>query len=115
MDSLSNFFAHLDKLYAEGRHDEIEDFLRHTLSKHRICCGSHDTVFIAALNELGTYYRGIGHYAESAKAFEEAGHDILSYGQKDTLDYATNRINLAGTLRLQKKIRPSAVTIWRIS
>ncbi|GAA6390505.1 DUF4037 domain-containing protein [Megasphaera sp.] len=114
MDSLSNFFSHLDKLYAEGRHDEIEDFLRHTLSKHRICCGSHDTVFIAALNELGTYYRGIGHYDESATAFEEAGHDILSYGQKDTLDYATNRINLAGTLRLQKKY-DQALSLYRES
>ena len=103
MDSLSNFFARLDELYAAGRHDEIEDFLHRTLSRHRICCGSHDTIFIAALNELGTYYRGIGRYEESAKAFEEAGYDILSYGQKDTSDYATNRMNLAGTLRLQKK------------
>lgn len=103
MDSLADFFTRLDKLYADGKHDKIESFLRRTLSEHRICCGSHDAVFIAALNELGSYYRGIGHYDESAKAFEEAGHDILSCGQKDTLDYATNRINLAGTLRLQKK------------
>lgn len=56
---------------------------------------------MAALNELGTYYRSAGHYDESARAFEEAGHDILSYGQKDTVDYTTSRINLARTLRLQ--------------
>lgn len=101
MDSLTDFFHTLDGLYADGRHDEIEDFLRRTLAQHRICCGGHDAVFTAALNELGTYYRGAGRYDESVQAFEEAGRDILSYGQKDTADYATNRINLAGTLRLQ--------------
>lgn len=101
MDSLTDFFHTLDGLYADGRHDEIEDFLRRTLAQHRICCGGHDAVFTAALNELGTYYRGASRYDESVQAFEEAGRDILSYGQKDTADYATNRINLAGTLRLQ--------------
>ena len=58
MDSLTDFFHTLDGLYADGRHDEIEDFLRRTLAQHRICCGGHDAVFTAALNELGTYYRG---------------------------------------------------------
>lgn len=101
MDSLTEFFKTLDGLYADGQHAEIEDFLRRTLAQHRICCGGHDAVFTAALNELGTYYRGAGRYDESVRAFEEAGRDILSYGQKDTADYATNRINLAGTLRLQ--------------
>ncbi len=84
MDSLTDFFHTLDGLYADGRHDEIEDFLRRTLAQHRICCGGHDAVFTAALNELGTYYRGAGRYDESVQAFEEAGRDILSYGQKDT-------------------------------
>lgn len=101
MNSLTEFFKTLDGLYADGQHAEIEDFLRRTLAQHRICCGGHDAVFTAALNELGTYYRGAGRYDESVRAFEEAGRDILSYGQKDTTDYATNRINLAGTLRLQ--------------
>lgn len=101
MNSLTEFFKTLDGLYADGQHAEIEDFLRRTLAQHRICCGGHDAVFTAALNELGTYYRGAGRYDESVRAFEEAGRDILSYGQKDTADYATNRINLAGTLRLQ--------------
>mgnify|MGYP000635799320 CR=1 FL=1 len=80
--------------------------------KSKISCAGHwpsivsaaaatTPVFTAALNELGTYYRGASRYDESVQAFEEAGRDILSYGQKDTADYATNRINLAGTLRLQ--------------
>lgn len=103
--SLQAFFTSLDQLYTQGKTDQIEAFLKRTLSEHRICCGSHDPIFTAALNELGTYYRGVSRYAESAKAFEEAGNDILSYGTKDTIDYATNRINLGGTLRLIKQYK----------
>lgn len=101
--SLTDFFASLDALYTQGQTATIEPFLKRTLAEHRICCGGHDPIFTAALNELGTYYRGVSRYAESAQAFEEAGRDILSYGNKDTVDYATNRINLGGTLRLMKK------------
>lgn len=100
--SLGDFFTALDALYAQGKTSEIEPFLRRTMQEHRVCCGGHDQVFTAALNELGTYYRGVSRYPESVQAFEEAGRDILSYGTKDTVDYATNRINLAGTLRLMK-------------
>lgn len=32
MDSLTDFFHTLDGLYADGRHGEIEDFLRRTLA-----------------------------------------------------------------------------------
>lgn len=101
--SLGEFFSTVDTLYSTGRTAEIEPFLKRTMNEHRVCCGGHDQVFTAALNELGTYYRGVSRYAESVQAFEEAGRDILSYGTKDTVDYATNRINLAGTLRLMKE------------
>lgn len=100
--SLGEFFTTVDTLYSQGRTAEIEPFLKRTMNEHRVCCGGHDQVFTAALNELGTYYRGVSRYSESVQAFEEAGRDILSYGTKDTVDYATNRINLAGTLRLMK-------------
>lgn len=101
--SLQDFFTSLDQLYTQGKTNQIESFLKRTLAEHRICCGGHDPIFTAALHELGTYYRGVSRYTESAKAFEEAGQDILSYGTKDTIDYATNRINLGGTLRLMKQ------------
>lgn len=101
--TLTDFFNSLDTLYAQGKTQEIEPFLRHTLEEHRVCCGGHDQIFTAALNELGTYYRGASRYDEALRAFESAGQDILSYGTKDTMDYATNRLNLAGTLRLMKQ------------
>lgn len=100
--TLGEFFTTLDSLYSTGKAHEIEPFLKRTMQEHRVCCGGHDQIFTAALNELGTYYRGVSRYADSVQAFEEAGRDILSYGTKDTVDYATNRINLAGTLRLMK-------------
>ena len=109
--TLTDFFAALDTLYTDGKTKEIEAFLRRTMEEHRICCGGHDQIFTAALNELGTYYRGVSRYEESARAFEEAGRDILSYGTKDTVDYATNRINLAGTLRLMKQYS-QALTLY---
>ncbi len=101
--TLSDFFTSLDELYRQGRTEKIEPFLRRTMEEHRICCGGHDPIFTAAVNELGTYYRGVSRYEESVRAFETAGRDMLSYGAKDTVDYATNRINLGGTLRLMKQ------------
>lgn len=101
--SLGEFFMTLDDLYRQGKTADIEPFLKRTMQEHRVCCGGHDQIFTAALNELGTYYRGVSKYDASVQAFEEAGRDILSYGTKDTVDYATNRINLAGTLRLMKQ------------
>ena len=57
--SLGEFFSTVDTLYSTGRTAEIEPFLKRTMNEHRVCCGGHDQVFTAALNELGTYYRGV--------------------------------------------------------
>ena len=100
-EGLTEFYAALDALYSRQETDKIEGFLRRTLNEHRICCGSHDAVFVAALNELGTYYRGTGAYDKSVQAFTEAGVDIAGSLGCDSVEYATNRINLAGTLRLK--------------
>ena len=102
-EGLTEFYAALDALYSRQETDKIEGFLRRTLNEHRICCGSHDAVFVAALNELGTYYRGTGAYDKSVQAFTEAGVDIAGSLGCDSVEYATNRINLAGTLRLKKE------------
>lgn len=64
------------------------------------------------MNELGTYYRSIGKYEDSAQCFKEAGVDILGYGTSDTVHYATNRVNLAGTLRLMKQF-DEAIKLYR--
>lgn len=110
--SLDSFYAGLDRLYEEKKMDEIEGYLRRAMQEHRICCGGHDMVFTAALNELGTYYRSIGKYEDSAQCFKEAGVDILGYGTSDTVHYATNRVNLAGTLRLMKQF-DEAIKLYR--
>ena len=102
-EGLTEFYAALDQLYSNHETDKIEGFLRRTLNEHRICCGAHDTVFVAALNELGTYYRGRGDYDKSLQAFTEAATDIAGSLGCDSVEYATNRINMAGTLRLKKE------------
>lgn len=99
-EALNIFYTGLDHLYQTGRTDEIEAYIRRTMEENRGCCGGHGILFISCLNELGSYYRGISRYDESVRAFEEAERDILGDMGPESVEYATNRCNLAGTARM---------------
>lgn len=98
--ALNTFYQGLDHLYQTGRTNEIEAYIRSMMEENRGCCGGHGILFISCLNELGSYYRGISRYEDSVRAFEEAGRDILGDMGPESVEYATNRCNLAGTARM---------------
>lgn len=101
-ETLDDFFAALDQLYADKRLSHIEPFFKETMERHRIGCGDHDAVFVTALNELGTYYRSQDRYEDALKAFTACGQDILAQGKKDSSAYATNLINQASVYKAQQ-------------
>ena len=98
--SLNLFYRGIDTLYEQGRTGDIEGFIRRTMEENRGCCGGHGILFISCLNELGSFYRGVSRYEDSVRAFEEAARDISGDMGPESVEYATNRCNLAGTARM---------------
>lgn len=119
-EALNNFYQGLDNLYQTGRTGEIEAYIRKMMEANRGCCGGHGILFISCLNEMGSYYRGISRYEDSVRAFEEAGRDILGDMGQESVEYATNRCNLAGTARMMGdydwalKLFTEAATIYNM-
>ena len=72
-ERLSPFFEQLDGVYRQGFPEAVETFLRESL-----CRAEAETdreLELAAWNELGGFFRGVGRYEESLSAFrrETAG------------------------------------------
>ncbi|WP_333646444.1 DUF4125 family protein [Lacrimispora sp.] len=97
---VKEFFEELDRKYMLGNPEEVQEFLKHTIEEHQIYGGGYNEILLAAINELGSFYRGAGKYKESKDAFQVSGIMIKEFIGEDTVEYATNRSNLAGTLRL---------------
>lgn len=101
---LENFYAELDAKYNSGNPEVIYRFLSKVIEKNHLD-DEFSEVYLSALNELGSLERGRGRYAESKKAFEDSEEIIKKFVGMDTLEYATNQNNLAGTLRLMGEYR----------
>ena len=69
-ERLSPFFEQLDGVYRQGFPEAVETFLRESL-----CRAEAETdreLELAAWNELGGFFRGVGRYEESLSAFRRA-------------------------------------------
>lgn len=99
---LKNFYKELDHLYQTGKTGEIEPYILTIMEENRNAPEGSQILAISCLNELGSYYRGISRYEDSIKAFEEAGRYILELMGAKSVEYATNRCNLAGAVRMIK-------------
>ena len=95
--ALKAFFQELDLEYEKGGAREAEEFLRKTVDRYSRCAGGSEEVYIAALSELGGLYRGMGKYAESEKSLLLVQEKIAGRLGTDSMEYATNLNNLAGT------------------
>lgn len=94
------FYEQLERLYAAGERLGVERFL---LEAEQQCKTQADTAGeITVLSELGSYYRGISRYEQSISAFCQAQDAIVCMRGKESLDYAVNALNLAGTYRMQR-------------
>lgn len=97
---LKDFYDILDQKYQSGNPEEVREYLNRIIENHWPCCGGYNDVYLSAINELGSFYRESGRYKESEQAFEDSAAIISEYFGTDSVEYATNRNNLAGTLRL---------------
>ena len=96
-ERLSPFFEQLDGVYRQGFPEAVETFLRESL-----CRAEAETdreLELAAWNELGGFFRGVGRYEESLSAFRR---EVLAgkLRGRDSGAYATVLNNMAGTCRL---------------
>lgn len=96
--NLKSFYDTLDRKYLEEGQESVYHYLQSTIDQHKT--GTNQPLFIAANNELGSFFRGAGRYQESVQAFETAGSLIKDLAGESSIEYATNRNNIAGTYRL---------------
>lgn len=98
------FYTHLDQLYEAGDPKEIERFLKFHIDLYQDGETTNRPLLIAALTELGGFYRETDHLTESASCLEEALTWIAIVKGKDSLPYATTLNNTAMTYRKMGKI-----------
>jgi len=97
-ERLSPFFEQLDGVYRQGFPEAVETFLRESL-----CRAEAETdreLELAAWNELGGFFRGVGRYEESLSAFRRGGGPSPEQRGGGGGAYATVLNNMAGTCRL---------------
>lgn len=97
------FYTHLDQLYEAGDAKEIERFLTFHIDLYKDGETTNRPLLIAALTELGVFYRETDRLKESASRLEEALTWIAIVRGKDSLPYATTLNNTAMTYRKMGK------------
>ena len=95
--SLQEFYKALDRRYGEGDLRAVEQFL---LEQARNCQAGPSPLMIAVYNEMGSFYRGVSRYRESAAAFQVSREEIALRVGCGSMEYATVLNNMAGTYRL---------------
>ncbi|MEA4853328.1 MAG: tetratricopeptide repeat protein [Christensenella sp.] len=106
-NTTAQFFEELDKLYAAGKMEDVEQFLLASGRRYAPCCGGFNPTYLAVLSELGGFYRGTSRYRASLNSFEAAQDVIGRFLGTDTVEYATNLNNMAGTCRLMGEYEKS--------
>ena len=97
---LETFYGELDECYLQGDLTAVERFLLECEKQARSKAHGRRDELIAVYNELGSFYRGVGRYAQSVAAFEKARTLAMTDLGKDCSQYATILNNMAGTYRL---------------
>ena len=106
-----DFYEQLDRLYTT-QPKEVEVFLQETLAQ---CRREQDSEgFIAASNELGSFFRGKTQYEDSLHCFQEALECMESLGLADSTPYLTALMNRAGTLRLAGRAEEAVSDFLRV-
>ena len=70
MDRIEQFCETLDRAYAQGEPEAVEKFLRQVNDDARV--RKDRWLMLTVHNELGSFCRGAGRYAESLEAFSNA-------------------------------------------
>ena len=91
------FYSHLDQLYENGDPQEAERFLTFHIDLYKDGETANRPLLIAALTELGTLYREVEKFNESADNLEKALTWIAIVKGKDSMAYATTLNNLSMT------------------
>ena len=95
-----DFYKELDALYESGTPQQVEQFLSRKAEAYNNAQPRHLDGYIAAMNELGSFYRGRGRFAESVEVFLRAKTMWEATSRKDDQSYAILLNNLAGTYRM---------------
>ena len=97
------FYTHLDQLYENGDPQEIERFLKFHIDLYQDGETLNRPLLIAALTELGAFYRETNRLEDSAACLEKALTWIAIVKGKDSMAYATTLNNTAMTYRNMQK------------
>ena len=98
MDRIEQFCETLDRAYAQGEPETVEKFLRQVNDDARV--RKDRWLMLTVQNELGSFCRGAGRYAESLEAFTIAAEAAKELCGPDSEEYANVLNNMAGTCRL---------------
>lgn len=96
--TVQDFYEQLDRCYDRGI-EETERFLLDCEADFRDREDRTD-LQIAVYNELGSFYRGLSRYPQSAEAFSNACVLTEAAVGRDSIQYATVINNMAGTYRM---------------
>jgi len=99
---MDEFYETLDRLMREGDMARIEAYIL-TVARSREGTDGELANLAAIYNELGSFYRGVSRYEESAESFHKSLQAFSAAGMERSLQYATVMLNLAGLLRLMGK------------
>lgn len=97
------FYTHLDQLYENGDPQEIERFLKFHIDLYQDGETVNRPLLIAALTDLGIFYRETEKLEDSAACLEKALTWIAIVKGKDSMAYATTLNNTAMTYRKMQK------------
>lgn len=99
-NSLETFYSKLDECYLQGDLTAVERYLLECEKQAKRETHGRRDMLIAVYNELGSFYRGVGLYAQSVSAFEKARALATTDLGENSGQYATILNNMAGTYRL---------------
>lgn len=98
---IEQFYERLEELHGQSRPDRLERFLCQSLDGAER--GEDHALALAALSELGTFYRSAGRLQESLDAFYRAETAAETLYGADSCACATVLNNAAGTCRLMHR------------
>lgn len=99
------FYRHLDTLYDAGDPKEVERFLTFHVDFYKDGETLNPPLLLAALSELGGFYRSIRQYPKAIDCFLQALDLVRTHSGDDSMAYATTLHNLAETYRLMHETR----------
>lgn len=100
ISSVDEFYQQLKLVYKKGNTDEVETYLKDCLKNVTPCCGTSNDLYLAAVNEAGTFYQNTGRYETALGLWEKAAYLIMDAHGGDSLEYAANRNHIADTCRV---------------